>query len=410
MAWNGDPGTSRKQLSDRELADSAAFGTHFSNTYDASHPELINPDTGQAWGLVDPKYSINGQMVAGSDAPTMQPWDGVARGITDSEGFFGGLGTAFNDMKGGLSVMAGPAIAQSGIFSGLGGMGGAGAAEAGSQAMPFGENGILAGQAGASAGGSGVSSMFNPMNMTGTGFTGNLADYGMGQNMFGNGGSMFGAEGAAAASAGQNASQGGFLDWLTQAGQSMSNPVGGNPFGVTGKDLFTGALNYGLNSSLASQARSGANTAANRGDALLQPQRAPFQQAANDMVQNPSSYFQNNPFATSMANFYKNSVIPSNVAKSGNSGFDTDRLGAQFATAVGGNYNDLLAQLQGFGGYNQSPGYSGLQVGQGNQLALGFNSEANRGIGKIASSIFGDPTAPKTPQVNPTTGSSTVMN
>lgn len=231
-----------------------------------------------------------------------------------------------------------------------------------------------------------------------------------------------------AATAGAADGAGGFLDFINSpdftgafdpgaGGMTVGGPGGmaggaggmNLPFGLQSKDLAMGGLNFGLNQYLAKQAHQAGQSAANTSNALNQPQRAPFQAAANDMVQNPQDYFKNNPFATSMADFYKNGVIPANIAKSGNTGFETDRLGAQFATAVGGNYNALLQQLQGFGGYNQGTGYSGTNQLQGDMAANQFQGESFRGIGKAAEGIFGSPDQPKTPQQNPITGSYTVI-
>lgn len=180
-------------------------------------------------------------------------------------------------------------------------------------------------------------------------------------------------------------------------------------FGLTPGDLAKMGLNFGVNSYLGNKQEDIANQAANKGDALQQQQRAPFQQAALGMVQNPQDYLQNNPFATAMTSHFKNNVIPANVAKSGNTGFEADRLGGQFATALGQNYNELLGTLMGYGGFNQGAGYSGAAYGsaatQGNQ----FNAEAFRGLGNVAEKIFGNPQQPKTPTANALTGSYTLV-
>lgn len=247
------------------------------------------------------------------------------------------------------------------------------------------------------------------------------------------GGLATGGSLAGGATAG-NAATGGFLDFISSpeftgsfdpggAGMTAGGPggmagganaVGGSamsnlPFGLQSKDLAMGGINFGLNQYLANQAKNAGASAANTSNAMNDPRRQPFQQAANDMVQNPQDYFKNNPFATSMADFYKNGVIPANIAKSGNTGFDTDRLGAQFATAVGGNYNALLQQLQGFGGYNQGAGFAGTNQLQGDMAANNFQAESFRGLGKASEGIFGTPEQPKTPQQNPITGSYTVI-
>lgn len=310
---------------------------------------------------------------------------------------------------GGLAIGAGAA----GLFGGGAATAGAGAGAAGA--------GVSAGTAGAIEGG------------LATG--GSLAGAGGLATAGAVGGDVLGGAGGAgtnamtgAATTGVADGAGGYLDFINSpnftgafdpggAGMTVGGPGGmasgagsSLPFGLTSKDLAMGGINFGLNQYLAKQAHQAGQSAANTSNALNQPQRAPFQAAANDMVQNPQDYFKNNPFATSMADFYKNGVIPANIAKSGNTGFDTDRLGAQFATSVGNNYNGLLQQLQGFGGYNQGTGYAGNNQLTGDMAANQFQAESFRGAGKAAEGLFGSPDQPKTPQQNPITGSYTVIS
>lgn len=290
----------------------------------------------------------------------------------------------------------------------------------------------------------GASGMFSGGAAVGEG-----AGAGAGADLLGEGATAYAGAGTDAVSGG-----GGWLDWASNAGGDMfgngadftsgaanigadssggamdmfgsqAYPGGGSNTifgtvpgeaaagGLSAKDFAVPGVNALVNMFLASQNRKSGQAAADRSDALLQQQRAPFQQAATDMVQNPQNYFQNNPFATSMANFYRNNVIPTSIAKSGNTGFDTDRLGAQFATALGGNYNQLLQTLMTGGGFNQGTGYAGTNLMQGEQAANQNIAEAFRGLGgvtqKAAESIFGSPDQPKTPTANPVTGSYTVV-
>lgn len=202
---------------------------------------------------------------------------------------------------------------------------------------------------------------------------------------------------------GGTATGGGLLDWLGSLGSGASGGAGGAG-GSIGSNLAIGGANLLVNQYNANRARQQAGDLLNRSDSLQQPARFPFQAAANDMVNNPGSYFANNPFATSMANYYKNNVIPANIAKSGNTGFDTDRLGAQFATALGGNYNELLNTLSGYGGFTQGAPSGASAVPLLSQ-SNNFLSEAARGLGPVAQNVFGTPSQPKTPQANPITGS-----
>lgn len=317
----------------------------------------------------------------------------------------------------------------------IGGMAGAavgggallGSAGGGAGALGGGSTGWLdfLGDAG-NFGGAGADIGMNTM-MGSDAMTGGAMDMGGSGGAF-NGAGSAGAGGAAGGMAG---GEGGAMDMFGSAngpgtsqtvfGGSGVNPMGTQwgagagglqtPFGnIPMSDIVKGGLNFGVNQYLAGQNRQAGQQAADRSDALLQQQRAPFQQAAQGMVQNPQDYMQNNPFAQALTNQYKNNVIPANVAKSGNTGFEADRLGAQYATALGGNYNQLLGTLMGYGGFNQGTGFSGSNQLQGDMAANQNTAEAFRGVGKMADSLFGTPEQPKTPQQNPVTGSYTVIS
>lgn len=183
---------------------------------------------------------------------------------------------------------------------------------------------------------------------------------------------------------------------------------GGLPswLGTAGKIFGPSIANGIINGALGNRAQHQASDLIGRTDALNQPQRQPYQGMARDLLNNPQSYMTNNPFATALTNLYKNNVIPANIAKSGNTGFEADRLGAQFATALGGNYNQLAQILSGYGGFTQGAPTGGSAAplyGQANQNY----GEIFRGAGDAASKIFGTPQAPQTPTTNPITGSYT---
>lgn len=181
---------------------------------------------------------------------------------------------------------------------------------------------------------------------------------------------------------------GGMPSWLSQAGRI---------FGPT-------VANGLINAYMGNRAQHQASDLVGRSDPLNQSQRRPYQDMAQNLLSNPQDYMQNNPFAKSLTDLYKNHVIPANMAKSGNTGFEADRSGAQFATALSGNYNNLAQILAGYGGFNQGgPNTNAASplYGQSNQNY----GEIFRGAGDAASKMFGTPQAPSAPQTNPITGS-----
>lgn len=201
--------------------------------------------------------------------------------------------------------------------------------------------------------------------------------------------------------------------WNSALGNGGAAQAPNNPFGIPGittGDLWKAGGNFLVNQLMASRASNQADKAAQMGDPLSHPARAPFQNEANNMVQNPAQWMQTGAFPTALTNLYKNNVLPANIAKSGNTGFEADKAGAQFATALGGNYNQLLQTLMGYGGYNQN-NFAGMNYQTGNAAANNFMNESFRGFGnmagKAAEQVFG---SPEKPQVNPTTNAATMFS
>lgn len=209
-----------------------------------------------------------------------------------------------------------------------------------------------------------------------------------------------GAGGAGAAGGG-----GGFLNWLSGSlgggstgggaasggglfgnggllGTGLFNGSGVLGSGISGTDLLKSGLNYFMNNRSQDQMNSRANQILNAGNALNQPQRAPYQAASLNMVQDPSQYLNTDPFATAMRDFYKNSVIPSQVAKSGNPSQVIDQSGSQFNTSVAQDYNQKLQTLAGYGGFNQM-----ANSFTGNPAAELFGAGANYSNNSVASSL-----------------------
>jgi hypothetical protein len=286
--------------------------------------------------------------------------------------------TAWNDMRNGAAIMALPFV----------GAGITAAAGAGSVAGGVGSESLL--------GGAGADTLGGEAALGGeTLFPGESATSGMAGNgaggMPGDMSNLFSGEANPGAS---TTPQGGgsFMDFLSK-GPGSSQGFGG----LQPSDFMKTGLNLGIQQLLTQRQQSQAQQVQRAGNPLNDPQRAPFQQQATNMANNPGDYFANNPFASSLAAYFKNNVIPSQVAKSGNPGEVIDRTGSQFATALGGNYNQLLQTLMGGGGFNQ--GNSG--IGASVPLMQGANNSFNesfRGLGGLASksidSVFGDPTRP----------------
>lgn len=201
----------------------------------------------------------------------------------------------------------------------------------------------------------------------------------------------------ASAASGFNAAAGGggILDWL---GSTASNylpgeaSTGAGSAGIGMGDLFKAGGNFLINQFQANRAQHQASDLMSQQNPLNQSERKPFQAQANELMLHPEKYLQNNPFAKSVADRYKNFIIPSQFAQSGNAGEVLDRNGSQFVNAISGNYNNLLQQMATFGGYNQGPGSNGVA-----QLMMQGNKnfgESFRGLGDVTEKLFGNVSKP----------------
>lgn len=320
----------------------------------------------------------------------------------------------WNEMRTGLGIMALPFVG-AGVTAGLGAAGaaGAGAEVAGGAAVGGTETGITAGAAGSEFGATGATAVGGGQLAGGAG-SATLAGDAAGDTLGGE--TLFPGESATsgAASTGSGAmpgdtsglfpgeanpgaaespESGSLLDYLSKGPGNNQSFAGLQP-----SDLMKTGLNLGIQQLLAQRQQQQAQQIQQAGNPLNDPARQPFQQQATNMVNNPQDYFTNNPFASQLAAMYKNNIIPRQLAKSGNAGEVLDRNGSQFATALGGNYNQLLQTLSGLGGFNQPNSGVGASVPllQGSNTAT---NEAFRGFGGLASKsldgIFGDVTRPQ---------------
>jgi hypothetical protein len=307
--------------------------------------------------------ATSGLQVGGASGASAATGNGInqqtvaadAAGLGAGFGLAGaGLGTAAAPAAGGATGATAPAIASGGQALGSGLTAATGTGEV------MGTGGTLSGGAFSSAGGGGLTMGGTGMGLSVTPEASMAAGFG----------GATGAGGAAASTAGS----GSLLDWL---GGSMGKSVVG---GALGNALVNGALG--------NRAQHQASDLAGAQNPMNDPRRAPFQDAATNMVQNPQDYMANNPFAKALGDYYRNGVIPAQFARSGNAGEVIDRNGSQFATSIANNYNGLLGQLQGFGGFNQTPQVNGVPqlLSQSN----GNIGEATRGLGDAAGRIFGD--------------------
>lgn len=257
--------------------------------------------------------------------------------------------------------------------------------------------------------GAGAGAGFGSWDMVGGLTSGEMTGLGMGGafDMGGMGGAMSGASGVASGG-------GGWLDFfgngIKELGSKLSQPTGmGN---ITMGDLLKTGGNFLFNQFSADRANSLMEKVMQQGSALNQSQRQPYQALALDLMQNPQQYMQNNPFATALADRYKNFIIPAQLGKSGNPGMVLDQAGGQFANAISGNYNELANILMGYGGFNQGPGNTGAAAGIGMQ-GLQNQNEAFRGFGSLAEKGFPD-IFKKNPMAqgggsNPVSGASTIF-
>lgn len=302
---------------------------------------------------------------------------GIALGGMGLEAALGGAGAAAG---GGAAAGSGLSASQlAGFDMALGGLGGAeGAASLGA---------TFGGGAAASGGGGLLDWFSNAASNVGNSISNGVS------SLFGGGGNALSGTALAeeiAALTGSGMATGGMGSMAGGGLASLFGGGGGNGlFGNLGAgDFLKTGLNYLINQSGAKDSNEFMNKLMTQSSALDQPQRAPFQQMGLNLLQNPQTYFQNNPFATSMANFVKNNVMPAQMGKSGNPGEVIDRNSSQFATAVGGNYNELANILMGYGGFNQGPGYGATAAAS---LFPGFQrqqAESFRGLGDLAEKAF----------------------
>lgn len=207
------------------------------------------------------------------------------------------------------------------------------------------------------------------------------------------------------------------MDGVGSFAQDIGNPgsggladiLKGKVFGDIGLgDLLKTGGNFLFNQMNAKNAQNSANQLLSQGNALNQPQRFPYQQQALDLLSNPQDYMQNNPFAASVADRYKNYVIPAQLGKTGNPGEVLDRNGSAFANAIAGNYNSLAQILQGYGGFNQgapNTGAAAALMSQGNNAS----NESFRGFGSLIEKGFPD-IFNNGNKTNPTSGSTTLFS
>lgn len=285
---------------------------------------------------------------------------------------------------GGLAALGGMA---GGSLLGLGGAG-TGAAATGIDAS----TGLFAGEAGLTAGmGAGEGAVAGALEGVTTGS---------------------GIDASTGLFAGETAGVGTPLSWTdylsnyaTKVGDALTKPgVVGN--GSLASQGVSAGMNYLVNQFMGNKAHGQAQDLIHQSAPINQPQRLPYQQQAQELLLNPQSYMQNNPFATNLAKYYREGVIPANVAKSGNPAQVLDKAGSQFATSIAGNYNELASLLATYGGFNQGAGNTGAGaalMGQGNQ----FNAEAFRGAGGLvrdaAERVFGNPEQPNTNTISGST-------
>jgi len=163
-------------------------------------------------------------------------------------------------------------------------------------------------------------------------------------------------------------------------GLSESLGMGKNP--LTMGDVGKAGANFLISSMMANKYSDAANANRTAGSALDQPQRQPYQQQLNQLMTNPDSYFQTNPFAKAAIAQMQNSFGPA-MAKSGNPYFEADRLGTNFMTQLGSNFNDQANILSNAGGFNGPVG------GQGSSQLMGQGlQQQNEAFRTFGSNIF----------------------
>jgi hypothetical protein len=189
---------------------------------------------------------------------------------------------------------------------------------------------------------------------------------------------------------------GGFFDWL---GSSIGKT------GLTGKDLGMAGLQMFAANQVGSRLNAGANSAGARGDPMQQPGRAPFQQMAQNMAANPL----NTPFTQNYLKMGQN-MMDAGAAKSGNTANVAASTIPQVMTGLAGDYNNMMNTLQGFGGYNQSPGYGATSYAGLQQPVANANMAQYQGLANLfgkSSGVQANANSGGTPATNPFSGANT---
>ena len=176
---------------------------------------------------------------------------------------------------------------------------------------------------------------------------------------------------------------------------------------LTSKPVLGAVGNYLINQSQAQSYADLAKQAASAGNVLNQPQRLPFQQAATSATNDPANWLKTNPFSTSLAAYYKNNVIPQQVAKSGNASNVIDTQGSQFATALAGNYNNYVNTMGTMGGFTQGAGYSAPAMVQAGIPGIQSQGQSYNNASNL---LFGLPATNTGTSTNPVSGSQSIFS
>lgn len=322
---------------------------------------------------------------AGAGAGAAGAFDATAAGI-DAGGMagVGGAGGLASGMSGavgdGLAAMGAGGAADSGVLANLG-------ADQMGNAAGIGDGGFLNVSAPDAISTPNIGASF-PSDFVSSSSAGGVptaADVGSSAAPFSMAGGGAGAQGGNslfswlnnAIPGSSNSTSGGLFGNGGILGSGVGNGSGFLGSGFSGSDLLKSGLNYFIQNRNQRNLNSQAQNMLNAGNALNQPQRAPYQAASLNMVQNPSQYLNTDPFATAMRDYYKNSVIPAQVARSGNPSQVVDQSGSQFNTSVAQDYNQKLQTLAGYGGFNQmANSFTGNPAGQlfGAGAAAGNNA------------------------------------
>lgn len=251
-----------------------------------------------------------------------------------------------------------------GVTGAAGGAGVSGATSAG-----------LIGGAGASL--AGAAPLYGTAALGTGGITGLGAEFGTAA--LGSTASSLGASGAAAAGA---AGGGSFLDSIIGGLKDATK-------GITTKDLLSGGLNYFLNQKTADDMAAAAGAAGQMGDPLAHPTRQPYQQMLMQLMQNPQSFYETNPVVASQLDQARKQFL-ANSAKMGVGGTQTAKYFDNMKNVFAGTFNDQANLLSGLGGFGFPGGGGTNAYMQGMTGAAQQGAESYRGLGDIASKIFGN--------------------